>query len=431
MPRTVFYAWQSDTDESVNHHFIAEALKGAIARLNVDLQVQESERELKFDRDTHGEPGMPPIADTILRKIREAAVFVADLTFVARIETPDRLKGLPNANVGIELGFAACALGFERMLCVLNTHYGEPKQLPFDLAHRQFPACYTLAPDATEDTRKAAAERLTGELTTALRTIVNRMGLSPKEESRLAHAAAPLEACSFVESANGPIARARSRDDEGRDSEHVYWHHSPSAWLRLIPTHGKQFERLALRQRVERAAPPLRAFGDAPRQQIESNRYGIIVLGYDGGELPHIAMQLTQVFRSGEIWGLNRSLIEPRVTKPMRTFQIPWPEVELQFRQMLANYLDFAREALDVSLPLTLVAGLAMVRDAEFVGQKAKWFSNPPPRTRCFKDFVHHQAMIPKWGIAQGPLLDPFFRTILDECDQDSSEWLEVLRPKP
>jgi hypothetical protein len=38
----------------VNHHFIAEALKRAIARLNVDLQVQESDGELKFDRDTHG-----------------------------------------------------------------------------------------------------------------------------------------------------------------------------------------------------------------------------------------------------------------------------------------------------------------------------------------------------------------------------------------
>lgn len=236
--------------------------------------------------------------------------------------------------------------------------------------------------------------------------------------------------CSFVEHANGQIARTRARDDEGRESEFVYWHHSPSAWLRLIPAHSKRFERSALRQRVQRAAPSLRAFGDAPRQQVEANQYGIVVLGYDGEELPHIAMQLTQVFQSGEIWGLNRSLIEPRMTKPNRTFQIPWPETELRFRQTLEHYLAFAREALELPLPLTLVAGLAMVSQAEFVGEKTKWFANPPPRTHCFKDFIRYQAMIPTWDIAQAPLLDPFFKNILDECDQDSSEWLGVLRPK-
>lgn len=42
MSRTIFYAWQSDTEESVNHHFIAKALQAAIAHLNSDLEIQES-----------------------------------------------------------------------------------------------------------------------------------------------------------------------------------------------------------------------------------------------------------------------------------------------------------------------------------------------------------------------------------------------------
>jgi len=427
MSRTVFYAWQSDTDGAVNHHLIAEALKRAIAQLNVDLQVQESERELKFDRDTHGEPGMPPIADTVLRKIHAAALFVGDLTFVARIEAKN--KGLPNANVGIELGYAACALGFERMICVFNEYYGPPGQLPFDLAHRRFPVRYTLAPNATDDVRNAVADALVVALTAALRDVAARYGLAPKDEP-LAHAAAPLNVCTFVANGGGSIARTPARDDEGRDSEHVFWHHGPSAWLRLIPAHSEHFERMALRQRVERTTPPLRAFGDAPRQQVESNQYGIVVLGYEGEQLPHIAMQLTQVFRSGEIWGLNRTLIEPRVTKPVRKFQIPWPATEVQFRQTLAHYLVFARDALDLPLPLTLVTGLAMVREAEFVGEKAKWFSNPPPRTHCFQDFISHQATIPQWDIAQATLLEPFFKKVLDECDQNSAEWLGLIRPK-
>ena len=105
MYRTVFYAWQSDTEESVNHHFIAKALQAAIAHLNADLEIQESDALLEFDRDVQGEPGMPAIAETILRKIEAASIVVADLTFVAKIEVRDKWKYLPNANVSIELGY--------------------------------------------------------------------------------------------------------------------------------------------------------------------------------------------------------------------------------------------------------------------------------------------------------------------------------------
>jgi hypothetical protein len=59
MPRTAFYAWQSDTDRSTNHHFIAKALQIAIQRLNVDLQIEESEAELAFDRDTQASRECP------------------------------------------------------------------------------------------------------------------------------------------------------------------------------------------------------------------------------------------------------------------------------------------------------------------------------------------------------------------------------------
>jgi hypothetical protein len=416
MSRTVFYAWQSDTDAGVNHHFIAEALKKAIARLNIDLQLLESESELSFDRDTHGEPGMPPVADTILRKIDGAAVFVADLTFVASVGP--RHKGLPNANVDIELGYAARALTFERIVCVFNEHFGSPEHLPFDLVHRRFPVRYTLSPDATPQEREAAAAALADALVAPLRDTVTKARLTPKEDP-FAHAAAPLESCSFIASGDGSIARTKARDDEGRESEHVYWHHSPSAWLRLIPARSKNFGRTELRRLVEGATIPLRAFGGDVRQQLESNDYGVVALGFDGDELPHIAMQLTQVFRSGEIWGLNRSLIEPIRIKPHRTFQIPWPALQQQFQQTLARYIDFARQVLELPLPVTLVAGLAMIRDAVFIGEKAQWLTDPPRRTRCFQEFIRHQATIHEWGEPQPTLLEPLFKTTLDECDQD------------
>lgn len=422
MSRTVFYAWQSDTEESVNHHFIAKALQAAIAHLNADLEIQESDALLEFDRDVQGESGMPAIAETILRKIEAASIVVADLTFVAKIEVRDKWKYLPNANVSIELGYAASAVGFGRIVSVFNDHYGLPENLPFDLVHRQFPIRFKLAPSASPEERDGALLSLVGALTAHLRAIVNKLGLSPKEDP-LAHAAAPLDSCSFITNSNGSVARTKARDEEGRESEHVYWHHSPSVWLRLIPAHSKNFARTELRQLVGRASNPLRAFGEGSRQQLESNGYGVVALGFDGDELPNVAMELTQVFRTGEIWGLNRSLIEPAHVKPNRIFQIPWPALPFQFQASLAHYIDFARDTLELSLPITLVAGLAMVRDAVFIGQKTQWFTDPPRRTRCFQDFVRWQSTVDQWNSAQQPLLAPFFKTILDECDQDYAQW--------
>jgi hypothetical protein len=63
MPKTQLYAWQSDIDELTNHHFIVQARYSAIVRLNVDLQIQETETGLAFDRDVYGEPWMPAIAE--------------------------------------------------------------------------------------------------------------------------------------------------------------------------------------------------------------------------------------------------------------------------------------------------------------------------------------------------------------------------------
>jgi hypothetical protein len=234
VPRTAFYAWQSDSDQSTNRYFIAEALKRSIARLNADLDIEESDEELAFDRDTLGEPGMPAVADTVLRKISEAAIFVGDLTFVATLDKEPKPKFLPNANVSIEFGFAAGTIGFERIVCVFNDTCGiDPENLPFDLVHRQHPIRYHLSPDASGAQRKTAMDGLVEKLVEALRVIVTQLGLGPTEDP-LAHTAAPLDHFSFI--GDSPIiAHAKSRGADGVESDYIYWYNNPLAWLRLIP----------------------------------------------------------------------------------------------------------------------------------------------------------------------------------------------------
>lgn len=86
MPKrlTVFYSWQSDSPSSLNRSFIEQALKEALKRLHSDAALENALRDktVELDKDTQGIAGSPPIAETILKKIEDCAVFVADLSFV-------------------------------------------------------------------------------------------------------------------------------------------------------------------------------------------------------------------------------------------------------------------------------------------------------------------------------------------------------------
>jgi hypothetical protein len=122
-------------------------------------------------------------------------------------------------------------------------------------------------------------------------------------------------------------------------------------------------------------------------------------------------------------FGWPSGLIEPILTKPHRTFQIPWPALQLQFQQTLVHYIDFARSVLELPLPITVVSGLAMVKHAAFVAEKTKWFTNLPPRTQCFQDFIRYQVTIRECETAKPSILEPLFKNILDECDHDYEHW--------
>ena len=103
-------------------------------------------------QNTKGVSGTPDIANTILDKIRKCSAFLADLTFVGKdtVRPDDDTKFFPNPNVLLELGFAIPYLEWTRIICVMNTYYGETKDLPFDLRHRRWPISYHLPPDADE-----------------------------------------------------------------------------------------------------------------------------------------------------------------------------------------------------------------------------------------------------------------------------------------
>jgi hypothetical protein len=162
----VFYSWQSDLPNSTNRSFIQDALERAAKVIREDDSVKI---EPVVDRDTAGVPGSPDIATTIFAKIDESEVFACDVSI---INDNKNARPSPNPNVLIELGYALKALKSDRILMVMNTAFGEPKLLPFDLSKKRV-ITYRLPKEHNE--KVSIRRELAQNLENALRTIIDHM----------------------------------------------------------------------------------------------------------------------------------------------------------------------------------------------------------------------------------------------------------------
>jgi hypothetical protein len=236
MPSTIFFSWQAGTETKVGRNFVERALKRAAGRIGGDANVEEAVRDLSVDRDTKNVPGSPPIVDTILRKIDEAAVFVPDLTFVG-----DRLDGrrTPNPNVLIEYGWALKSLGHGRIVPVMNTAFGKPtpEAMPFNLRHLRNPILYHCPVDAGDDSRSQVRDELARDLERAIRVVV-----ASDEFKRTLAEPAPLPPFQAQSPADGPGRFRKPGESLGvsdgffdRPSAEVVLANGPVIWLRVMP----------------------------------------------------------------------------------------------------------------------------------------------------------------------------------------------------
>lgn len=161
MTERVFYSWQSDCPSNTNRNFILQALETAAQELRNDETITI---EPVIDRDTLGLGGSPDISQSIFSKIDSASVFVCDVSII----DPKSKKPSPNPNVLLELGYAIKVLGWGRIVMVMNTEFGEPTELPFDLRSRRV-TTYAVAKDAKE--KSPARNSLKKKLFAALKLI--------------------------------------------------------------------------------------------------------------------------------------------------------------------------------------------------------------------------------------------------------------------
>lgn len=152
----IFWSWQSDNSQASGRYFVRDVLAHIADELSGVEGTTEAERPdehpVRLDHDTLDVPGSPHIAETILKKIRNSSVFVAD---VSPIATTPGGKRVPNPNVILELGYALSNLGSERIILVMNSAEGAKlDHLPFDLRHWRGPVTYSLHKDASDETRQ-------------------------------------------------------------------------------------------------------------------------------------------------------------------------------------------------------------------------------------------------------------------------------------
>jgi hypothetical protein len=174
----VFFAWQSEVLKSANRRGIEASLRAAAT--DVERKYVGRDLTIHIDKDTANRAGTPAIADTILEKIAACDVFVGDVTITNAEYAPDKRLS-PNANVLLELGYAAGVQGWDRAISVFNRACGHlPDALPFDLRHRRISA-YELTDDAARATRKSPDANLTSLFVAALTEIIEKNPARPAD----------------------------------------------------------------------------------------------------------------------------------------------------------------------------------------------------------------------------------------------------------
>ncbi len=138
----IFYSWKSG-HEKLNRYFIKDSLERAAKILGRELEL-ELEEAPRVDEATAGVAGWPDIITTILQKIEQCDVLVADLTNAD--PATDRMS--PNPNVMFELGYAFAKLDHAMIVIVMNAAFFPPGKgiadMPFDIRGRRGGIQYSL-----------------------------------------------------------------------------------------------------------------------------------------------------------------------------------------------------------------------------------------------------------------------------------------------
>lgn len=322
----IFYSWQTDTPDKTGKAFIRLALDDAVSEMAEDMGLSEADRP-SVDQDTQGVMGSPGIAETIFEKIKSSEVMVVDVTLVGKTSSG---KKLINSNVACELGFAHGWHGDQVLLAVMNTHYGPPEDLPFDLQHRRWPLRYKLSPDSSREERKVERVKLSKQLKPILKLYLQ----TSSQKEIYEPVPSTINVATYWQD-DEPIVN-RSGDDDYDDLKLKINKGQALAYLRIWPDKPlNQLSGKELNDYQISVVPPL-------LERIHSttfcrNKYGTIT--YAGGSSGKL-ISATQVFKNREIWGVEAFILKPKDEYDFNF--VPTKAFEEGIAKSLNTYLEIA-----------------------------------------------------------------------------------------
>jgi hypothetical protein len=410
MADTIFYSWQSDRPNSVNRGFVENALERALRALAAEAtEVEEAYRETPaIDKDTQGVPGSPPIVDTIFRKIEGCVAFVPDLTFIGKCDDGRRL--IANPNVLIEYGYALNVCGHDRIIPIMNTAYGAPGQhgenLPFDMRHLRHPITYDLSEGASPEEKKEVRGRLIATLTEALRVVLSvpspaggaaEEGLFPATPPTTDPSTFMAEDESFtIPGVFGGEDRELSLFSDQR------------MFLRLIPEHPVEPVGSDVELEKMVGSGHLRPLCRSGAWSPGRNEHGAFVYKESSDSIEN----MTQLFRTGELWGIDASTIDfdyvVAYGRQGCAF-LPSVLIETIYTQTLESYLSFLEKSFQLRGRVKLIAGLVGVKDYK-IG------TNHGVRGHIHQDTIIYEGTLSLADCCAEDVLSPFFNLIWDKC---------------
>ena len=380
----VFYAWQSDRPARFNRYLIRIALNLAAENISNDPAVGV---RVRIDADTEGILGHVPVTETILKKIERCDVFAPDLTFVAQADSG---KLIPNPNVMLEYGYALHAKTHSALMPVMNSAYGGPDKLPFDMGHLRHPLHYNLPATADNAARRQVRKKITEDFEGILRLMIAQ---TPSEQNT----AVPFHKTPEVRPAfffpqNASIASF------GEHGEQEYQFDGDRViYLRFFPksASNQPIVGRALLKEIFNFRRTIKPMARAGGGISSTNRYGWVVID---GRSNDTAKGITQGFISGELWGLNSEAFHAfsfsTYAGEQAAIGLGVISVEKLLARALENYAIVATTEMKLQPPFMIEVGAVGLSGA-FMGAPHPDFTNGH-----YYGPIHEDALLRQYELA-------------------------------
>src|SRR5688500_3853537 len=186
----IFYSWQSDIDKKKDlgqKKAVLKAIESAKSTIELEKGIT-----LYIDEATRDMSGAINIVESIEQTIKQCDIFIADISIINK---GSDFRKTSNPNVMFELGMETEAIGWNRIIFVLNENFVDYYDLHYDIKTRS-------AIKFKLSNKKNDAGDLSTDLTIAIRTCLDKEPKLRLKENTNALVNSEWEAYNFI---NGQI----------------------------------------------------------------------------------------------------------------------------------------------------------------------------------------------------------------------------------